>query len=106
MYVKVAPRHTPQYTFYPTVGPVQFGRHWSENPPEQRSVADELDINIDEIHLNGIVDRASNEEVENVASQWKYSYAWWTDENGVVKAVVTSGSLYIVGDNGKTIDRA
>lgn len=110
MYVKVAPSHTPQFTLYPTVGPVQFGRHWSaQHPNDQRSYSDELNVSIHEIRLNGIVETPSNED-ESVDAwgdpTWQYSYAWWTDENGAVQAVVTSGTLYLLGDNGKTIDKA
>ena len=102
MYAKVQPTDTPQFVLYPTEGAVQVGRHWSLDPPAERKYSTELEVDIDELNINGIDDEPSS---TLDPTQWGYKYAWWY-QDGRLTGVVTSGSLYVLGESGSTIDRA
>ena len=105
MYAKVI-AEIPQATIYPTSGPVEFGSHWSNSRPENRSYANELDTNFGLLHVDGIEEDQSNSE-ESERPAWKYRFAWWYDDiSKEVNGVVTSGVLYLLGSDGGTIDKA
>jgi hypothetical protein len=37
---------------------------------------------------------------------WPVKFAWWRDSNLQLHGVITTGDLYVLGPDGKTIDRA
>lgn len=103
MFVKIVPfSPTPESTVVQVNGPVRFGDWVSHEPPAHRDVADELDLDYAEVTEVGVDEEPSGHDSDG--DFWAYRYAWWVERN-TTRVVVTSGDLFVLNDQGSTIDR-
>lgn len=111
MFVKVVPLDGESSIFQPPAGsPVQFGRHVLEsNPADVEDWNDELGVAFSFLYARGDWGPAHTyQEIGEgePTAFWTLAYAWWSDPNEGEVGVITAGRIFILGEDGKTIDRA
>lgn len=80
------------HTFFDGVTAEQVMAHLELDPPSTvvRFLADETEPSF----------------ISEGQQGWIMSYAYWWDwDKGFLRLVVTQGKIYVLGDNGKTIDK-
>ena len=112
MFVKAMPtRGHDRAIVYPVTAdsPVTFGSQWFD-AVEQVGIPNLNRSSVQHIHGfdrdipsgERLVGPAGSNET---APYWLGHYAWWENEHGCPIGVVVEGDLYLIGDDGKTIDR-
>jgi len=119
MYVKVTAGHHPygqRGDFLIEVEPpiyfdftaAKLGKNaeWDENhdlvSPGDIDFSEALGASVDYLHmLEFTADQTQYEANQNMIA---FRYVWWHSDRGI-EAVITTRNIFIVSDNGKTIDR-
>lgn len=104
MFVKISPYGAGQEAIYEIHRAVaHYGSHVSEAKPSERLYEDEIGASFNLLHVHGIEDDPSG--VEEGTDYWVYKYAWWWVDGDQIHGVVTSQRLFILSDEGHTIDK-
>jgi hypothetical protein len=82
---------------------VQYGTVVTHKPISDRDFDLETGIGMELLHSPGLVDTVGG--TDEVGPWWIYRYAVWPNDRGGNIGLVTSGDLYILNNNGKTIER-
>lgn len=82
---------------------VRYGTVITHLPVNKRLFDQEIGIGFELLHTPGLLDVANG--TDEVGQWWIYRYASWPNDRGNNIGVVTSGDLYILNNNGKTIER-
>jgi hypothetical protein len=97
MYVKVEHFNGHgEYTVYEMRREVTTGSFFSTEQPDPQDI---LGFDHDGFSAEW------KDQSSGAKGHWNLRYAWWTDENGLIHAVITKGRIYLLSDQGKTIDR-
>lgn len=111
MYLKVVPRiATGDTIIRPESTDITFG-HWS--PPSHPNA----DWSFSDVMRSGQFAAPHSAPPEYLdteyidAYQWpdndvRFRFAWWVQASGRPRLIVTAGDIYLLNDDGKTVDRA
>jgi hypothetical protein len=106
MFVKIVPPYesgaSSQLLF--EVPEVRFGTVVSHASFGKRDFDSEVGVGFKLLRTPGLIDVPNGQD--EVGDYWLYRYAVWPDEFGENIGLMTSGDIYILNDDGKTIDRA
>lgn len=116
MIVKVVPRDPfmRESAIHFAVGQVEVtsGTHWFDAPPEDRDYHAALGIEGDcTVYVRGVEKEptsAMTVEFGQASARnqgWLMRYAWWRAEDDTIEVVVTSGDIYLMSEQGHTIDK-
>lgn len=111
MYVKATPRSGKSSTFIVKDDEITTGTltYWDSLASEE--ILADLDLEPATTVLRFLADEeqptfAPEREDGSEGKGWNLSYAYWWDwDKAFLRLVVTDGTMYVLGDNGKTIDR-
>lgn len=102
MYLKVSPYDVGTEAVFEVEGDIHFGTQISKSPPAERYYQEELGVEFNLLHIDGLPDEPDGLTLDSRENYWVYRYAWWRD-NGLA-GIVTSHRLFLLSDSGKTID--
>jgi len=105
MYVKVEGVHPSLFEVPKGANPLEYGSRVVIEPPWEIDWQKELEVALRFLHYRGDSDVAPHHDVTGGPDFWVVHFAWWTDDDRGSFGIVTTHDLYIMGDNGKTIDR-
>lgn len=108
MYVKVTHYDDTKTSIFEVDGEIITGHHFAtDEKPDAQAVLgfDHWDFSASWLASDGPTGRYEDGTGKIGGDCWEYRYAWWRNGEGLVHAVITSGRIYLLGDNGKTIDR-
>jgi len=108
MYVKAMPRSGRDSVFTVNDDEVTMGRLTYHNSLTGEQVLADLNLEPSSTVMRFLADETNPTFLlpEGEGKGWNLSYAYWWDwEKGFLRLIVTDGTMYLLGENGKTIDR-